>query len=175
MNPRLRYEVLRRDGFRCQACGASASEGVALEVDHVMPRALGGTDTAANLSTLCRPCNAGKGSSLPDELVVDSVIESVESDRVAVETYAEHLDNLDQRFGQLWAHYGLDGYIDAVTVDQLILAGATWQLLERGVAITAAAPVKRSFRTGEAGHAPYFIGVMRKIIDTARTGSRWWA
>jgi hypothetical protein len=57
---RLRFLVLRRDGFRCQLCGATAADGVRLEVDHRVPRAKGGTDAEANLWTLCRDCNAGK-------------------------------------------------------------------------------------------------------------------
>ena len=33
-----------------------------LTVDHVVPKARGGTDSAANLSVLCRGCNARKGA-----------------------------------------------------------------------------------------------------------------
>jgi HNH endonuclease len=42
-------------------CGRDRSE-VALEVDHVIPVAEGGTDELHNLATLCRPCNNGKSS-----------------------------------------------------------------------------------------------------------------
>lgn len=55
----LRFEILARDGFRCRYCGATAAMG-ALQLDHVLPRALGGRDDAANLVTACQPCNAGK-------------------------------------------------------------------------------------------------------------------
>ncbi len=37
----LRYEVLRRAGFRCELCGVSA-EDRAIEVDHIVPRRHGG-------------------------------------------------------------------------------------------------------------------------------------
>ena len=33
----LRYEILRRAGFRCELCGVSAGER-AIEVDHIFPR-----------------------------------------------------------------------------------------------------------------------------------------
>ena len=57
----LRYEVLRRSGFRCNQCGISADKR-ALEVDHIMPRKHGGTDDLTNLQALCFKCNASKGA-----------------------------------------------------------------------------------------------------------------
>ncbi|MBA3654566.1 MAG: HNH endonuclease [Actinobacteria bacterium] len=56
----LRAFVLERDGDRCRACGAVES----LEVDHVLPRALGGTNDVENLQALCGPCNRKKGVKL---------------------------------------------------------------------------------------------------------------
>ncbi len=61
---RLRHEVFRRDGFRCSQCGHDASDGVKLEVDHVVPHSLGGDDSISNLQTLCNRCNAGKSNSI---------------------------------------------------------------------------------------------------------------
>ncbi|MDH3692714.1 MAG: HIT domain-containing protein, partial [Gammaproteobacteria bacterium] len=55
----LRYEILRRAKFRCELCGVSASEK-ALEVDHIVPRNLGGSDDETNLQALCYSCNAMK-------------------------------------------------------------------------------------------------------------------
>lgn len=40
---RLRFEVLRRDGYKCRYCGLEAS-ATELQVDHVTPVALGGSD-----------------------------------------------------------------------------------------------------------------------------------
>jgi ATP adenylyltransferase len=57
----VRYEVLRRAGFRCELCGIPASER-ALEVDHVLPRRHGGKDEVSNLQALCYRCNANKGA-----------------------------------------------------------------------------------------------------------------
>lgn len=58
----LRFEILKRDGFACSYCGAKAGGGVWLEVDHIKPKAAGGTDDPANLTTSCQPCNNGKGA-----------------------------------------------------------------------------------------------------------------
>ncbi len=57
----LRYEVLKRAGFRCELCGVSAAER-AIEVDHIVPRKHGGEDDLTNLQALCFKCNANKGA-----------------------------------------------------------------------------------------------------------------
>lgn len=57
----LRYEVLKRAGFRCELCGVSADER-AIEVDHIVPRKHGGEDNLTNLQALCFKCNANKGA-----------------------------------------------------------------------------------------------------------------
>ncbi len=51
---RLRNEVLRRDGWRCQSCGASSN----LEVHHQEFRSRSGDDSEHNLITLCSACHA---------------------------------------------------------------------------------------------------------------------
>lgn len=62
---RKRFQVLQRDGFTCQLCGACGA-GVRLEVDHRQSVADGGADTLENLWTLCFDCNRGKrDTSLP--------------------------------------------------------------------------------------------------------------
>lgn len=61
MSKRLRFEVLKRDGFRCRYCGANAMT-TPLEIDHVIAVANGGTNHADNLVTACWGCNAGKSS-----------------------------------------------------------------------------------------------------------------
>jgi ATP adenylyltransferase len=57
----LRYEVLKRAGFRCELGGVSADER-AIEVDHIVPRKHGGEDDLTNLQALCFKCNANKGA-----------------------------------------------------------------------------------------------------------------
>lgn len=60
MTPALRYDIMKRDGFRCVLCGAKADEGAKLHVDHIKPIAKGGKSEASNLRTLCDRCNLGK-------------------------------------------------------------------------------------------------------------------
>jgi 5-methylcytosine-specific restriction endonuclease McrA len=48
-------QVLRRDGWRCQSCGAMSN----LEVHHKEFRSHSGDDSEWNLITLCTACHAG--------------------------------------------------------------------------------------------------------------------
>jgi 5-methylcytosine-specific restriction endonuclease McrA len=59
---RLRFEVLKRDNFKCCACGASPAKdpSVDLHIDHVIPWSKGGETVLDNLQTLCSACNIGK-------------------------------------------------------------------------------------------------------------------
>ena len=72
VSKRLRYEILRRDNHACRYCGATAPD-VKLNVDHVIPQALGGTDKPDNLVTACADCNSGKTSSMPNAMPVADV------------------------------------------------------------------------------------------------------
>jgi len=60
ISERIRYEILSRDSFKCQACGRGATDGVKLTVDHITPVDWGGTNEKTNLLTLCEECNRGK-------------------------------------------------------------------------------------------------------------------
>ena len=53
---KTRLLILQRDGYQCHYCGAEATE-----VDHVIPRAHGGTEEAENLVAACQRCNRSKG------------------------------------------------------------------------------------------------------------------
>ena len=61
LSKKTRFEIFKRDCFQCQYCGAHPPD-VVLEVDHVDPVALGGTDHKENLVTSCYACNRGKSA-----------------------------------------------------------------------------------------------------------------
>ena len=58
---RVKYGVLYRDNFTCQHCSKT---GVKLDVHHIIPLRLNGSDNASNLITLCRPCHGKEESKL---------------------------------------------------------------------------------------------------------------
>ena len=60
---KLRFEVFKRDNFKCQYCGMSAPD-VVLNVDHIDPVSNGGENDILNLVTSCRDCNSGKSDRL---------------------------------------------------------------------------------------------------------------
>ena len=59
---RLRFRVMKRDGFRCVYCGTTP-DLKSLLVDHVVPVAGGGGNEESNLATACFDCNSGKATS----------------------------------------------------------------------------------------------------------------
>ena len=61
ISTRTRFEVFKRDGFRCIYCGATPM-GTPLHVDHVIPVAEGGSNKPENLATACAQCNGGKAA-----------------------------------------------------------------------------------------------------------------
>lgn len=56
-----RFEVFKRDGFKCQYCGAHPPSAL-LHVDHIQAVAAGGGNEIDNLVTACEACNLGKGA-----------------------------------------------------------------------------------------------------------------
>ncbi len=62
MNDSIRYNVLKRDNYTCQICGATSKDGAKLHVDHIIPISKGGKTVMSNLQTLCERCNLGKSN-----------------------------------------------------------------------------------------------------------------
>ena len=87
INKKLRFEVFKRDSFRCQYCGATAPD-VVLEVDHIKPKKEGGKDSITNLVTACKACNSGKGARLLN-------------DNTVMEKQRQQLEELNERRTQL--------------------------------------------------------------------------
>jgi diadenosine tetraphosphate (Ap4A) HIT family hydrolase/5-methylcytosine-specific restriction endonuclease McrA len=57
----IRYEVLKRANQRCECCGVSINEKP-IDVDHIVPRSLGGANSINNYQALCYECNTNKGN-----------------------------------------------------------------------------------------------------------------
>jgi 5-methylcytosine-specific restriction endonuclease McrA len=61
---RLRQEIIERDGNKCVYCGATDTD---FHIDHVFPKARGGTNEKSNLVCSCAKCNMSKGCRTPEE------------------------------------------------------------------------------------------------------------
>ena len=106
LSKKTRFDVFKRDGFRCTYCGATPSESVLLEVDHIHPIAEGGTNEIDNLVTACLACNRGKGHRLltvvPQSLD-DKAAETAERE-AQIKAYYEILEAKKQRKDdELWS------------------------------------------------------------------------
>src|SRR5690554_3531768 len=61
---KLRERILARDKHLCQVCFAANPQRIkaAREVDHIVPKAKGGTDAESNLQSICVPCHRAKSA-----------------------------------------------------------------------------------------------------------------
>ena len=68
LTPSLRYDILKRDNFKCVICGRTPKkDGVTLHVDHIIPVSKGGKTVPENLRTLCSICNLGKSDKYDED------------------------------------------------------------------------------------------------------------
>lgn len=87
LSNKTRFEVFKRDSFKCQYCGRCAPE-VILQVDHITPVAKGGKNEIINLITSCFDCNNGKS----DRELSDNSVMAIQKAK---------LDELNERRVQL--------------------------------------------------------------------------
>lgn len=57
---KLRVVILKRDKYLCQECKRNGLVKRGNHVDHVISKALGGTDEPSNLQVLCESCHMTK-------------------------------------------------------------------------------------------------------------------
>ena len=108
ISKKIRFEVLKRDKFTCQYCGASAPS-VVLEIDHIKPVSKGGKNDLLNLVTSCKDCNRGKSNI---ELSDDSVLKKQQEQLQELADRKEQLEMMlewRESLNQLE-----DDYVDAV-------------------------------------------------------------
>jgi len=93
-----RFEVFKRDNFKCQYCGKNPPD-IILEVDHVIPKSKGGDDDINNLTTSCFDCNRGK-KNIPLDVLPISIIENakiLKEQKKQTEYYYRYLDEINQQ------------------------------------------------------------------------------
>jgi hypothetical protein len=148
ISKRLRYEILRRDNHTCRYCGGVAPE-VVLRVDHVVPRALGGSDEPSNLVASCHDCNAGKTSSAPDQNVVSEVSEKALQWSAAItqaadeaRSHASGRDALYEAVVKAWPSFHQRKFPKdfTETVDQFVDAGLPHEVIVEMSRLAGAKP-----------------------------------
>lgn len=122
ISKKIRFEVFKRDKFKCQYCGSSAPD-VLLQVDHIIPVAKNGTNNLLNLITACFDCNNGKR----DKLLNDHTVITKQKEQ------AEQLQERKEQFKMMlkW-HKGLEELND-LALDEL---KKHWENLAKGFSIT---------------------------------------
>lgn len=174
VSKRLRFEVFRRDGYRCYYCGTRGNEttGDGLTIDHVTPVALGGSDKADNLVSACGDCNYGKSSTPADAETVTDIdrlatnyakaralsMRALEADLAAEANYTAEVYEIYERVIPQYAHdfRGLDSF-----AADWHRKGVPLAVIEKALWISWESNAARSQKLRYAG------GVVRHIIEDA--------
>ncbi len=114
MSASLRYDILKRDNFKCQICGATQNDGVTLHVDHIVPVSKGGKTEWSNLRTLCERCNLGKSDKYEEVVFSQKSV-------YPVENYQEEVLNHEKTITQIVELISMQHFMDIkkVIIEQL--------------------------------------------------------
>ena len=170
----LRFEILRRDNFRCHYCGTEATQ-TELHVDHVVPQSLGGSNDPSNLVTACAECNSGKAGRTLDEPVLAAVDEKAQRYATAVEqAIAERRQVLaterqtKDAFRAEWNRWEPAEPLPAgfaESVRQFMRAGLDWEDIVDSIEVAMS---RHDIRGRENGRFKYFCGVCNRKIEDIR-------
>ena len=98
VSKKSRFEVFKRDAFRCVYCGRTPPS-VCLELDHIDPKVNGGSDDINNLVSACFDCNRGKGATplgqAPASLAEN--LEVLKEKELQVREYNKFLSAIEKR------------------------------------------------------------------------------
>lgn len=121
----VRFEVFKRDSFKCQYCGRAAPE-VVLELEHIEPHSKGGTDDVLNLLTSCWQCNSGKG----DRRLSDNAV--IQKQRDQLEELQERREQLEMMLRWRSANTDIEGDGVRAFVEAYQKHTPGWSLNETG-------------------------------------------
>lgn len=101
ISKKIRFEVFKRDGFKCAYCGQSPP-AVMLEVDHIEPKSKGGSDEINNYITACFDCNRGKRD-IPLERIPSQLSENIDvlkEKEEQISEYRKFIKSIDKRINK---------------------------------------------------------------------------
>ena len=93
--PLSRYNIFRRDGYRCVYCNTKED----LTLDHVLPKSRGGGNTWKNLVTCCKICNLKKDNKTPEEANMSMSIKPY------APTYIEFIERMNGVIKEEWKKF----------------------------------------------------------------------
>ena len=173
VSKRLRFEILKRDGFRCYYCGTRGTEtGAGLTVDHVVPTALGGTDDAQNLVAACGDCNSGKSSMPADAGLVAEVDRAAAAHRAGraialdalradIEAEATYTDAVWDAWDRIFPSYARDNTGLESLASDWFKRGVPPEVVEKALRIAWESRAGRSQKLRYAG------GVVNNLMSEA--------
>jgi len=133
-----RQEILNRDNHRCRACGFSDS--LTIEVDHIVPRTLNGSDDSDNLQALCHFCNNVKANVLIDSLPIRDAIVGFGSQEEVTENRLNFQDHVASKRQQQidvlisqardWKSAGARGLTIKKRLDKLTTSGISREIMQ---------------------------------------------
>ena len=96
---KIRFDVFKRDGFKCQYCGRTPP-AVILELDHIIPKSKAGPENINNYITACFDCNRGKGKHKLDTipLGISDNVESIKERRRQLKAFNRLIEQQEQEY-----------------------------------------------------------------------------
>lgn len=172
LSKKTRFEVFKRDGFKCSYCGAHPPN-VLLHVDHIVPVAEGGGNEEDNLTTACEACNLGKSAtplSVVPKSLADKAGEAAEREEQlrgysnVMRSVRERIEDEAWEVAELYmAAFDLDGMHkpDLLSIKKFVEKLGLHETLDSMEIATAKKPYSR------AGCFSYFCGVCWSKIKEA--------
>lgn len=178
VSKRTRFEVLRRDKFRCYYCGTRGNEtGSGLTVDHVIPVALGGSDRPTNLVAACGDCNAGKTSTAPDAEMIETLDIELErynaARKLALDALEADIEARDAYIDQIWEEW--DHIFPEHARDNSDVESIATSWFRSGVPVAIAVEAMNVAQRGNARMATkmrYAAGVVKNLMENAEDRTR---
>lgn len=98
ISKKLRFEIFKRDGFKCAYCGKEPP-AVTLEIDHIEPFSKGGEDDINNYITACFDCNRGKSniclSKIPPQ--ISENLDALKEKEAQLKEYRKYIKKIKRR------------------------------------------------------------------------------
>lgn len=122
ISKKIRFELFKRDSFRCQYCGKTPPE-VTLEIDHIQPSSKNGSDDINNLITSCFDCNRGKKDivleRIPNTIAIN--LEVLKEKEIQLREYNRFIQKIERRIQadcEEVAQIFSDHYKDRILIDK---------------------------------------------------------